>query len=149
VTTVERSRLVEAAPTEVWKVLSKFETISSWAPNVEHSCFLAEETSGVGTTRRVQVGRSALIETVVEWEEPRTLSYSLKGLPPVIRSVTNTWRLEPTEDGTKVRLTTDIDAGPRPPQKLIARIVGRRLGAASDEMLSGLVAHLGRRGLRP
>ena len=148
-TTVERSRLVDAAPTEVWKVLSGFETISSWAPNVEHSCFLTEETSGVGTTRRVQVGRSALIETVVEWKEPRTLSYSLKGLPPVIRSITNTWRLEPTEDGTKVRLITDIDAGPRPPQKLIARIVGRRLGAASDEMLSGLVAHLGRRGQRP
>ena len=115
-TTVERSRLVDAAPTEVWKVLSEFETISSWAPNVEHSCLLTEETSDVGTTRRVQVGRSALAETVVEWEEPHTLSYSLKGLPPVIRSATNTWRLEPTEDGTKVRLTTDIDAGPRPPQ---------------------------------
>ena len=148
-TTVERSRLVDAAPTEVWKVLSEFGTISSWAPNVEHSCFLTEGASNVGTTRRVQVGRSALIETVVEWEEPHTLSYSLKGLPPVIRSVTNTWRLEPTEDGTKVRLISNIDAGPRPPQKLIARIVGRRLGAASDEMLSGLVAHLGRRGQRP
>ncbi|MCH2432647.1 MAG: SRPBCC family protein [Acidimicrobiales bacterium] len=80
-TTVERSRLVDAAPTEVWKVLSEFETISSWAPNVEHSCFLTEGASDVGTTRRVQVGRSALIETVVEWEEPHTLSYSLKGLP--------------------------------------------------------------------
>ncbi len=148
-TIVERSRLVEAAQNEVWKVLAEFEVISSWAPNVEHSCFLTEETSGVGTTRRVQVGRSALIETVIVWEEPHTLSYSLKGLPPVIRSVTNTWWLKPTENGTKVRLTTDIDAGSRPPQRLIARIVARRLGAASDKMLSGLEAHLSHRGQQP
>ncbi|MDG2428649.1 MAG: SRPBCC family protein [Acidimicrobiales bacterium] len=145
-TTLERFRLVDAAPTEVWKVLSEFEAINSWAPNVEHSCFLTESTSGVGTARRVQVGRSALVETVVEWEEPHTLSYSVEGVPPVIRSVTNTWQVEPTEDGTKVRLITEIDAGRRPPQKLIARIIGRRLGAASDEMLCGLVDRLGRRG---
>ncbi|HJO79791.1 MAG: SRPBCC family protein [Acidimicrobiales bacterium] len=148
-TAVERSRLVDATPVEVWKVLSEFETISSWAPNVEHSCVLTGKTSGVGTARRVQVGRSALLETIIEWEEMRTLSYSIGGLPPVIRSVTNTWRLEPTENGTKVRLTTDVDAGPRPPQKLIAHIVGRKLGAASDEMLLGLAAHLSRGRQRP
>ena len=87
-TTVERSRLVDAAPTEVWKVLSEFETMSSWAPNVEHSCFLTEGASDVGTTRRVQVGRSALIETVVEWEEPHTLSVVLpQGAPSCPGSV--------------------------------------------------------------
>lgn len=141
--------MVDLAPIEIWRVLSEFETISSWVPNVEHSCLLAERTSGIGTTRRVQIGRSVLVETVVEWVEPHTLSYSVEGLPPVIRSVTNTWRLEPTSGGTKVWFITDINAGQRPQQKLIAWIVGRRLGAVSDGILSGLVAHMSLAEQRP
>ena len=43
---------------------------------------------------------------------------------------------------TRVVLTTEIDAGPRPPQQLIAKAVGKRLGSASEQMLSGLAARV-------
>ena len=69
-------------------------------------------------------------------------SYKITGLPPVIKSVTNTWRLGASGDATMVWLTTEIEAGPRPPQKAIAKAVGRKLGQSSDEMLAGLSAYL-------
>ena len=52
--------------------------------------------------------------------------------------MTNTWRLVGDGDQTTVSLTTEIDAGARPPQQLIAKAVGKRLAAASEQMLDGL-----------
>ncbi|MEQ8840201.1 MAG: SRPBCC family protein [Acidimicrobiales bacterium] len=138
---VVRSRVIAASSDEVWAALSDFASISAWAPNVDHSCLLTEQTEGVGTTRRIQTGRITLVETVETYEPGRTLAYRLTGLPPVIRSVTNTWQLAPSGDQTSATLTSQIDAGPRLPQKAIARAVGRRLGAASEQMLDGLAAH--------
>ncbi len=146
---VERSVTLDAAPSEVWSVLSNFGDISAWAPNVDHSCLLTEQYTDVGTARRIQAKRTTLVETVTEWTAPNlhvpgVLSYTLAGLPKVIRSAANMWRLTPAGAGTAVTLTTTVDAGSRPPQKLVARIVARKLASASDEMLAGLAAHLAR-----
>lgn len=140
--TVEKSVHTPASPSEVWAVLSDFAGISGWAPNVDHSCLLAEQTHGVGAVRRIQTGRQTVVETVVEWRPEELLSYDISGLPPVIRSVNNTWRLSAAADGTAVTLTSEIDAGSRPPQKGVARLVGRALGSASEQMLDGLTETL-------
>ncbi len=144
---VERTGTIAATPEEVWAVLSDFAAISTWAPNVDHSCLLTEQATGVGTARRIQAGRTTLVETVTEWTPPTddttaVLSYALTGLPKVVRSVTNTWNLMQDRAGTAVTLTSTIDAGPRPPQKVVARIVGRKLASASDEMIAGLTDHV-------
>ena len=141
---VSRQRDIAAEPDAVWQVLAEFDRIAAWAPNVDHSCLLTDQEWGVGTVRRVQVGRAVLTETVRSWEPGISLSYSMGGLPKVVRSVVNTWQLHPQGGGTRVSLTTDIDTGPRPPQQLIARIIGRTLADASDQMLDGLVAHVDR-----
>jgi hypothetical protein len=47
---------------------------------------------------------------------------------------------------TSIERSVTVDAAPRPAQRLIARIVGRRLGAATDQMLSGLAEHLATHG---
>jgi carbon monoxide dehydrogenase subunit G len=141
-TTVERTTTILVTPHDVWAVLADFGSINGWAPNVDHSCLLSDQDSGIGTKRRIQTGRTTIVETVIAWDPGVMLSYAITGLPPVIRSVTNTWRLEPAGGGTKVTLTSEIDAGPRPPQKLIAKAVARKLGAASDQMLNGIAAHL-------
>lgn len=88
--------------------------------------------------RRIQTSGTTILETVEWWEPGVGLSYSITGLPPVIRSVTNTWRLGGSGDQTIVVLSTEIDAGPRPPQQLVAKAVGRKLGEVSDQMLAGL-----------
>mgnify|MGYP001820356679 FL=1 len=138
---VEQTSIARPAA-EVWAALADFGAISRWAPNVDHSCLMAEQRDGVGAVRRVQVGRNALLERIVVWEPGERLAYEIEGLPPVIRSVTNTWHLAGSDSSTSVALTSTVDAGPRPPQKLIARVVGRGLGSASRQMLSGFKRHL-------
>ena len=147
---VMRSRTIAADLTRVWDTLADYGAISAWAPNVDHSCLLADvvdrghDLSGV--TRRIQTGRTVLLERIVDWSPPAKVAYRIEGLPPVLRSVVNEWHLvpDPTDPArrTSVTLTSHVDAGPRPPQQVIARLVGRRLAAASDEMLDGLAAHL-------
>ncbi len=140
--TVERRAIIDATRHDVWSVLSDFGAISGWAPNVDHSCLLSEQAEGAGTTRRIQTDRSTIVETVQAWEADSTLSYSITGLPPVIRSVVNTWRLEADAEATRVTLTTEVDAGPRPPQQIVARLAAKRFASASDQMIAGLTRHI-------
>ena len=104
---------------------------------------MTDTPSGVGAVRRIQTGRTTLIETIEVWEPGIRLSYGITGLPPVVRSVVTTWTLDAPDatcDRTEVTVRTDVDAGPRPPQQLIAKVVARKFGTAADEMLAGLAA---------
>ena len=139
-TEVVRSAEVAAAPARVWEVLSDFGGLSAWAGNVDHSCLMAEQTEGVDTARRIQTGRTTLIERVTTWEPPSTLAYRIEGLPPVVGSVTNTWHVHGTEGGAEVALISRVVPGPRPAHRLAARVVARKLAEASGEMLAGLAA---------
>jgi len=139
--TVTKSTTIAAPPSEVWAVLADFDAISAWAPNVDHSCLLSTQTEGIGMVRRIQTGRATVVETVKIYEPGSTIGYSIAGLPSVIDSVTNTWTVEESGGATEVTLTTEIDAGVRPPQKAVARGLGRVLGKVSDQMLGGLAAH--------
>jgi len=140
--TVERSTVVATTPDNVWAVLSDFAAISRWAPNVDHSCAMSEQVGDVGAVRRIQIEGATVVETVEKWSPGSTLSYRITGLPPVIKSVTNTWQLAAEGEKTHISLITDVDAGSRPPQLLIAKAVGKRLASASEEMLDGLTRHL-------
>ncbi len=139
---VEETIRIDRPVGDVWSALARFDAISTWAPNVDHSSLMTEQAEGPGAVRRVQVGRQALVERVVEWDVGERLSYSIEGLPPVVRSVTNTWRLDDQGAATAVMLTSVIDAGQRPPQQLVARVIGRALAKASTAMLTGLAQHL-------
>lgn len=145
--TVKRSITIDASVPAIWAVLADFPAIAGWASNVDHSCLLSDQTDGVGMARRIQTGRTTVVETVEDWDPGVSLRYAITGLPAVIRSVTNTWTLAPADGAaafprTTIRLTTEIDAGTRPPQRGIAKVVGRKLGQASDVMLAGLAAHV-------
>ncbi len=144
---VVRTRTIAVGPEDVWPVLADFAAISAWADNVDHSCILepgdASEAATVGMARRIQTGRTTLVERIVTCDPPTTLAYEIEGLPPRIRSVTNRWDLEPGAPGsTVVSLTSTVDIGPRPPQQLAARVLGRVLGRQSDVMLAGLADRL-------
>ena len=142
--TITRTASIPASPDAVWAVLADFPAISAWAPNVDHSCLMSDQTEGVGMVRRIQTGRTTVVETVTVYEPLVALGYAITGLPPVIDSVTNTWTLESAGESTMATLTTEIDAGPRPPQRAIARAVGRTMGKASDQMLGGLAERIAR-----
>ena len=134
---------IEGSTSDVWAVLADFGSISRWASNVDHSCLMTLQATGTGAVRRVQVGRNALLEKVVTWEPEVALGYELIGVPPLVRTVTNTWSISAEGGTTAVKLTTQIEpAGPRPPQQLAARIFGRVLARASGQLLAGLKAYV-------
>lgn len=146
-TEIVRTRVIARPCEQVWAALAEFDAISRWAPNVDHSALLRstgdDRVGGIGVVRRIQTGRTTLLERVVSWDEPKTLAYDLEGLPPIIRSARNEWQLEATGgQSTMATLTTRLDCGPRPPQQLIARILGRRMARESESMLAGLAHFL-------
>ena len=137
---IHRSRTIAAAANDIWHVLADFGSISSWADNVDHSCILAHGPDG--TTRRVQAGRETLVERITQFDPPHALAYDIEGLPKRLRRVTNRWTLRPTDGQTVVTLSSTVEIGPRPIQKLIEPAVCRLMARPSDVMLAGLANRL-------
>lgn len=140
---IHRSRTVAAEPKDVWDVLADFGSISSWADNVDHSCILNHGDDPVGTTRRVQIGRNALVERITEFDPTWALGYDVEGLPKRLRSLTNRWTLRRVQYGnTVVTLTSKVGIGSHSVQKVAERAVCRLLARQSDVMLDGLAKRL-------
>jgi carbon monoxide dehydrogenase subunit G len=142
---IHRSRSIAARPQQIWEVLADFGAIGSWAANVDHSCILFSGPDGaaVGTARRVQVKRDALVERITEFDPPHALAYDIEGLPSRLRMVTNRWTLAPARSGsTVVTLTSMLEIGTGPAQKLAERVLCRFLAQQSDVMLAGLANRL-------
>jgi hypothetical protein len=136
---IARSRNVAAEPQEVWDVLADFGSISSWADNVDHSCILNHGSEPVGTTRRVQIGRNALVERITEFDPTWALAYDVEGLPKRLRRFNNRWTLRRVQGGnTVVTLTSRVEIGSGPVQELAERAVCRVQVRRSDVLLAGL-----------
>jgi len=131
-------------PSAVWAVLARFDGIGEWAPKVTHAALTTAQSEGVGTARRVQVGRQALIETITVWEPETALEYTITGLPPLVDGVSNRWELTADPAGTSVVLSSIIDPGSRAKGKIGSKVLKLPLAKASDSMLEGLATHLTR-----
>jgi hypothetical protein len=140
---IDLSRRIAADPQAVWDVLADFGSISSWADNIDHSCILNQGSEPTGTTRRVQIGRNALVETITEFDTTRALAYDVEGLPKRVRRFNNRWSLRPAADGgTIVTLISTVEIGSGPMHKLAERAVCRVQVRQSDVMLAGLADRL-------
>ena len=136
---IDRSRTVAADPQQVWDVLADFGSISSWADNLDHSCILNHGSDPVGTTRRVQIGRNALVERITEFDPTWALAYDVEGLPKRVRRFNNRWTLRAAQNGTTVvTLTSTVEIGSGRMQKLAERAVCRVQVRQSDVLLAGL-----------
>jgi carbon monoxide dehydrogenase subunit G len=143
VAAIDRSRTIAAAPQAVWEVLADFGAISCWAPNIDHSCILVRRDEPLGTARRVQIGRNALVETITEFEPQRVLAYNVDGLPKLLRRFNNRWSLRTAGDAdTVVTLTTTVEIGPGLVRSLAERAVCRIQTRQTDTMLAGLAHRL-------
>ena len=131
--------LVPAPVETVWETLADFGSISAWGTGVDQSSLLTDVGQGLGATRRVQVGRNALRETITVWQPRKQLAYQLIGLPPVVRAATNTWQLAAEGSGTRVTLTATVTTKGGP---LLAHVVAGRVGKANKQLVAGLRQHL-------
>ena len=142
---IQRTRSIAASAQRIWAVLADFGALSSWADNADHSCILFRGADGgpVGTARRVQIKREALVEQITEFDPPRALSYDIEGLPTALRRVTNRWTVTPTDgESSIVTLTSTVEIGPHSPQRLAEHVLCRFLARESDSMLAGLANRL-------
>jgi uncharacterized protein YndB with AHSA1/START domain len=141
---IRRSRTIAAETQAIWDVLADFGAISSWAANVDHSCLLspAAQALGVGTTRRVQIGRDTLVERITDFDPPHALAYDVQGFPRRLRRLNNHWTLEPTTGGTVVTLTTTVEIGQNLLQRLAESAVAHFSAKQLDAMLTGLTHRL-------
>ena len=143
VAAIDRRQTIAADPQAVWDVLADFGSISSWADNIDHSCILIQRDEPLGTTRRVQIGRNALLETITEFDPTWALAYDVDGLPKRVRRFTNRWSLRRvTNGGTVVTLTNTIEIGSGAAHKLAERALCRLQTRQSDIMLAGLAQRL-------
>lgn len=142
VAAIDRSRTISADPQAVWDVLADLGSISAWADNIDHSCILNHSDEPLGATRRVQIGRNALVETITEFDAPYALAYVVDGLPKRVRRFTNRWSLRRVSGGTTVTLTSTVEIGSGPLHKLAERAVCRVQTRQSDIMLAGLAHRL-------
>ena len=141
---ITKSVTLDARREAVWATLTAFDRIAEWAEDVDHSSLLTDQASGVGTTRRIQQGPNAIIETIVNWQEPTCLAYRVDGLPPIFRQVINQWDLTEEGERTQANLTVQVTAA-RPPAAIAAQIVARVIGRVNARILNGLQAEMGRR----
>jgi hypothetical protein len=142
---IRRTRAVAADPPMIWDVLADFGAVSSWADFVDHSCLLspAGQPVGIGTTRRVQLGRSTMVERITDCDPPHTLGYDIEGLPPLVRHLHSRWTLRPIARGlTEVTLTNAVTIGSNPVQRLAECLFGRGSVNRLDQLLDGLAKQL-------
>jgi uncharacterized protein YndB with AHSA1/START domain len=141
---ISRTRTISAPPQAIWDVLADFGALSSWSPHATHSCILNHGPDGgeLGATRRVQVGRNALVERIVEFAPPLTLAYRIEGLPRRLRRVANRWTLRDAAGGTEVTLTSTVDIGAGPVSHAAAWAMCRGMARESDAMLAGLTTRM-------
>ncbi|MCE9577045.1 MAG: sulfatase-like hydrolase/transferase [Deltaproteobacteria bacterium] len=137
-----RARIIAADPARVWATLADFGAIATWAPPVRRATRLDAGPLAVGSARHVHVGPVRLTERIVHLAPPAVLGYRIEGLPGVVRAVVNTWRIEATDGGALVSLTTTIEPRTWRAGTLVAELVARGLARSSEQLLAGLAAHL-------
>ncbi len=135
--------MISAPPQAIWDVLADFGALSSWADNIDHSSVLHEHPEHLGTARRVQVGRNALVETITVHQPPSALAYRIEGLPRRLGALTNSWTLQPAGGGTEVTVTSTVEKGSGPVARLVERLVAAVMAKQSDAMLAGLARRVG------
>jgi hypothetical protein len=138
---ISRSRTLAADPHAIWTVLADFGGISGWAAMVDHSSLLWPTTESIGLARRIQMGRTTVVERIVEFDPQHALAYDIEGLPRLVRGLRNRWELRClSSELTEVTLTTAVTIGDHPPQRLAERVVCRLAARQSDTLLADLAS---------
>jgi len=122
---------------EVWAALADYRGLARWAREVDHSTLLTDRAQGVGTVRRVQLGRTVLTEHVTRWDDGTALAYEVRGMPPAIESVEVRWDLTAHDDHTDVEVTVTLEPA-NPAGRALVPVLRRRLARSYLDMIDDL-----------
>ena len=134
-------RRVAATPARIWELLADTPGWTSWFPTMTSAVSTSDPSHGVGSTRKVHVGRLVADEQFIAWEPERLWAFTIvKTNIPMAKRFTEQVELIPDGDETVVRYTGAFE--PLVLTRPIARIVAGQVETAWSNGLDGMADRL-------
>lgn len=97
---------VPAPPRDVFDIVTRPETLSSWMPDYRGARWTTSPPVGVGSVREVQLTTIAVHEKVLVWEPGERFVFTIvRASVPILKRMVEDFRFEPNKAGTRVRWT--------------------------------------------
>lgn len=131
------TRRIDAPVEVVWEVLDDYGAIERWSPGVKRSRLTSTGSVGVGTTRHCDFAFGGAIERIDVYEPNRRMTVNLVETfkLPMSGAVVD-FRLRPVDTATE--LTFHYSYTPNLMGRLLATLLGKRLAAGLDGIVTGL-----------
>ena len=135
---VERSIVVDAAPEDIYPLISDFERgWSRWNPFVDEDMEVtyAGSESGVGAQQRWVYDDGDGTMTITEADPARGVEFDLVMMQESFR-IEGSLLCERTQGGTKLTWTDEMDIGGNPYSRYMALVIGASIGDHFEEGLA-------------
>lgn len=110
--TVTESIDISASPAQVWAHIAHHEAWPEWFAPIERVEPLGSPT-GVGGGRRIIVRKRPIDEVFTAWDEDRHFAFAVtESKLPILLSLAESVRLEPTDAGTRLTYRQGIEGRP-------------------------------------
>lgn len=102
---------IDASASAVWRKLAKLDDVQHYVENVKKSYYSSELTEGVGAERICEVqGFGTLREKITQWQDGKSFTYAVEGMPSIIRRGRSTWRVEAiTPEKARVSISSRLE----------------------------------------
>lgn len=103
---IQFKQTINAPLNDVWKILSDFNNVYTWAPAVTHSGELNDKHNQVGAGRHCTIkGFGSIEETITQWQDKNSYTYTVTDLGP-LTGATSRWSLR---SESEVSTTVNIE----------------------------------------
>lgn len=97
---------VPAPPQDVFDLITRPETLSSWMPDYRGARWTTSPPSGVGSIREVKLTTIAVHEKVLVWEPGERFVFTIvRASVPILKRMVEDFRFDAVAVGTRVRWT--------------------------------------------
>jgi uncharacterized membrane protein len=144
---ITRTIDIDTPVNDVWKKLAKLDDVENFVDSVTRSVYTTEQKEGVGAARACDVkGLGTLVEEIVDWKEGETFTYTVDGMPKIVKHAQSKWRLKrKNEDQTTVTITSSIETRYGALGRLMEKFaLGPKLGTALSGALKQFKEHVER-----
>lgn len=97
---------VPAPPRDVFDLITRPETLSSWMPDYKAARWTTSPPAGVGSIREVKLTTIAVHEKILVWEPGERFVFTIvRASVPILKRMVEDFRFDAVAVGTRVRWT--------------------------------------------
>ena len=140
---VSATREIAATAKEVFDALADHETWPEWFTAIDKVERIGDLHDGIGSKRRVHIGRAHVDEEFIVWEPGKAWGFTVfeANMPPLLGTLNELVTIQ--EIGPdRVRVTYLMAYDPKPWAKPVLRLASRRLKKELGEALDNLGRHI-------